>query len=61
MQFNRTLPQKLPEETDADQRHPCHPEELCCLPEAEELAMVALVYQGELDISTVYCVSRSIE
>lgn len=38
--------QKLPQASAANQRHPRHPEELCCLPQAEKLAVVETVHKG---------------
>ena len=37
-------PQKLSEETAADKCYQSYSKELCCLPETQELAMVALIH-----------------
>lgn len=39
--------QKLPETDAADQRYPRDPEELCCLPQAAQLAVVASLHKGK--------------
>ena len=47
MEFVCTCLQKLPEASEPAERYPDHSTELCRLPEAEELAVVATVYEGE--------------
>ena len=39
--------QELPEANAAAERHKNHPKELCGVSEAQELAVVATVYQGK--------------
>ena len=39
--------QELPEEGPAAERHQDLAEELCCIPQAQELAVVEVVHQSE--------------
>lgn len=42
------LLQSLYQEAAAADRHESYPEELCCLPETQKLAVVEAFHQGEL-------------